>query len=135
MSDSALQRCSCEKGVLKIWSKFTGEHSCQCAISIKLLCIFSEHLFLRTPLDGCFWDVNIFRKPRNNFRILYKDAKFSENILIDLIEKKKKNRYLNVLVIINWFLKKNLNILLIIFSNKSQKIILPPTQTFNHCCR
>ena len=57
------------KGVLIICSKFTGEHLCWSAISIKLqsnfgmgvllpICgIFSEHLFLRTPLDGCFWTV------------------------------------------------------------------------------
>ena len=60
------------KGVLNICSKFTGEHTCQNVISIKLLCYFieitlrhefspgnllhfSKHLFLRTPLDGCFW--------------------------------------------------------------------------------
>ena len=30
------------KGVLKICSKFTGEHPCQSAISIKLLCNFIE---------------------------------------------------------------------------------------------
>ena len=55
-----------EKGVLKICSKFTGEHPCRSAISIIIeitlrhgfspvnLMIFSEHLFLGTPLDGCF---------------------------------------------------------------------------------
>ena len=49
------------KGVLKICSKFAGEHPCRSAISVKLqsnflqiCCIFSEHLFLRTPMDGCF---------------------------------------------------------------------------------
>ena len=31
-----------EKGVLKICSKFTGEHPCGSAISIKLLCITTE---------------------------------------------------------------------------------------------
>ena len=30
------------KGVLKIWSTFSGEHSCRSAISIKLLCNFIE---------------------------------------------------------------------------------------------
>ena len=30
------------KGVLKICSKYTGEHSCQSVISIKLLCNFIE---------------------------------------------------------------------------------------------
>ena len=56
------------KVVVKICSKFTGEHPCRSAISIKLLCtlawvygcspvnfcIFSEKLLLRIPLDGCF---------------------------------------------------------------------------------
>ena len=59
------------KSVLKICSKFTEEHPCRIVISIKLLCNFIEivlrhgyspvnllrtfrHLFLRTPLDGCF---------------------------------------------------------------------------------
>ena len=32
----------CEKGILKICSKFTGEHPCRNAISIKLLCNFIE---------------------------------------------------------------------------------------------
>ena len=31
-----------EKGVLKIWSKFTGEHSCRSTISIKLQSNFTE---------------------------------------------------------------------------------------------
>ena len=31
-----------EKGVLKIYTEFKGEHSCQSAISIKLLCNFIE---------------------------------------------------------------------------------------------
>ena len=59
------------KSVLKICSKFTGEHPCRSVISIKLLCNFieitlrhgcfpvnllhiSEHLLLRTPPNGCF---------------------------------------------------------------------------------
>ena len=59
------------KGVLKICSKFTGEHPCRSAISIKLQSSFSEialrhgcspanlqHIFrtpfLGTPLGGCF---------------------------------------------------------------------------------
>ena len=60
------------KGVLKIWSNFIEEHPWRSVIAIKLLCnfieialrhgrsrvnlcIFLEHLFLRTSLDGCFW--------------------------------------------------------------------------------
>ena len=57
------------KGVLIICSKLTGEHPCQSAIAtllsshfgmsvlLQICCILSEHLFLRTPLDGCFWTV------------------------------------------------------------------------------
>ena len=57
----------CWEGVLKIYSKFIGEHPCRSAISIKLLWNFTEiafrhrcspvnllHIF-RTPLNGCFW--------------------------------------------------------------------------------
>ena len=55
------------KGALKKCSKFTGEHPCRSVTSVKLLwnfgmgvllwiwCIFSEHLLLRIPLEGCFW--------------------------------------------------------------------------------
>ena len=61
------------EGVLQIYTKFTGEHPCQSVISIKMqsnfieitirqwvfsckiCCLFSEYLFLRTPLEGCFW--------------------------------------------------------------------------------
>ena len=65
------------KFVLKICSKFTGEHPCRSAISIKLLCNFIEitlrhgcspiyllHIF-RTPLDGCFY---FFYHHSKNFR-------------------------------------------------------------------
>ena len=39
-----------EKGVLKICSKFSGEHPCQSAISIKLLCnkLYSAWVFSST---------------------------------------------------------------------------------------
>ena len=60
------------KGILKIRNRFTGEHPCRNAISIKLLCSFIEitfrhgcspinllhifkYLFLKTSLEGCFW--------------------------------------------------------------------------------
>ena len=60
------------KSILKICIKFTGEHPCQSVILIKLLatllkshlgmgvlleicCIFSEHIFIRTVMKGCFW--------------------------------------------------------------------------------
>ena len=76
------------KGVLEICSKFTGEHTCQSAISIKLLCnfieitlwhgcspvycsIFSEHLFLRTPLDWTAACVVTFRTNEFWFQIYF----------------------------------------------------------------
>ena len=50
-----------QKGVLKIFSKFTGEHPCRSAISIKLLCNFTE-IALR---HGCYLAnlLCIFRTP------------------------------------------------------------------------
>ena len=47
-------------GVLKICSKFTGKHPCRSAISKQIFWnhtsafLFSEYLFLRTPLSDCF---------------------------------------------------------------------------------
>ena len=50
-----------KKGVLKICSKFIGEHSCRSVISIKLLCIFIK-ITLR---HGCspLYLLHIFRRP------------------------------------------------------------------------
>ena len=49
----AVVQVFCEKGILKIWSKFTREQPCQSLFSIKLLCnMFSEQLFLITFLEG-----------------------------------------------------------------------------------
>ena len=59
--EALIQRCSLGKGALKICSNFTGEHPCQSAISIKLLCSFIEIALQH----GCF-PVNlldIFRAP------------------------------------------------------------------------
>ena len=49
------------KGALEICIKFTGEHPCRSASSIRLLCspvsllyIFRTH-FQGTPMDNCFW--------------------------------------------------------------------------------
>ena len=57
-----------QKGVLKIFSKFTGEHPCRSAISIKLLCYFTE-ITLR---HGCSPEnlLHIFRTifPQNTSR-------------------------------------------------------------------
>ena len=36
-------------------------HFCM-AVLLKICCIFSQHLFLRAPLEGCFW---------SSFNVLY----------------------------------------------------------------
>ena len=61
-SEPATRRCSLGKGVLKMCSKYTGEHPCWSAMKshfgmgvlLYIRCIFSEHLFLRTHLDDCY---------------------------------------------------------------------------------
>ena len=59
-----------EKGVLKICSKFTGEHQCQSMISIKLLCSFIEITLWhgRSPVNL----LHVFRTPfiKNTFERL-----------------------------------------------------------------
>ena len=71
---SSLPEVFLGKGFLKICSKFTEEHPCRSAISITLLgmgvllyicCIFSEQLFLRTPLGGCFCRFQVFIRGSN----------------------------------------------------------------------
>ena len=84
------------KGVLKIWSKFTGEHPCRSAISIKLQsnvieitlphgcspvnfgAYFQNTFFLRTPLDGCFcciqdWEMEKSVDSSKTFTVLLSD--------------------------------------------------------------
>ena len=76
------------RGVLKICSKFTGEHPCRSIISIMLRSNFIEitlrhrcsvnlmhifeHLFPGTPLDGCFWIYTgkLETKSKNNVRVI-----------------------------------------------------------------
>ena len=57
-----LQRCSLGKGVLKICSKFTGEHPCRKVVSIKLPCNFIE-----TALRHVGSPVNLFHILRTPF--------------------------------------------------------------------
>ena len=68
------------KGVLKIYSKFTGEHPCRSAISIKLLCNFIE-IALRYGCSPVSL-LHIFRKPfsRNTsgWLLLHVDSSFSK---------------------------------------------------------
>ena len=54
------------KGVLKICSKFTGEHSCRGVISIKLHSIFKPHFIETTLRHGCF-PVNLLHIFRTYF--------------------------------------------------------------------
>ena len=69
--ETTLQRCSWEKGVLKIYSQFKGKHSCKSVISIKLLCSFIEI----TLQHGCS-SVNL----RHIFRI-----PFPKNTSVELL--------------------------------------------------
>ena len=68
----------CKWNLLNIYNKFTGKHPWQCVISIKLQsnCIFSEHLFLKTPLDCYFWNCVKF------FRILFLQNFFGRLLVI-----------------------------------------------------
>ena len=94
------------KGVLKICSKFTGEHPCRSAISgsypkshfgmgvlLKICCIFSEHLFFRTPLSGCFCSFFKCLCDSYLFHGITKEQKFclSERLLLDSFRLKKSN--------------------------------------------
>ena len=58
------------KGTLKICNKFTGEHPCRSLISIKLLCIFSEYLFPKNTLNGCFYIYRRFLYSISIFKII-----------------------------------------------------------------
>ena len=99
------------KGVLKIYSKFTGEHPCPSVISIiafwhdvllQICCIFSEHFFLTTQLGSCFWNwtrelvnilkancnVNCFYWPIQCWSLKKKnEVIFSKRLLFELCQK------------------------------------------------
>ena len=51
------------KGVMKIWSKFIGEHPCQSVVSIKL----QSNCIIITPQHGCS-PVNLLHIHRALFR-------------------------------------------------------------------
>ena len=75
------------KDVLKICSKFIGQHPCGSVLRMSdllyICCIFSEHVFLGTPMSRCFWslmETNLADKsssPENLYEIINK-------ILMDL---------------------------------------------------
>ena len=78
-----LSRGVLRKGILKKCSKFTGEHPCRsCKVTLLkshfgmgvllyICCIFSEHLFLKTPVDGCFCSVKKNLPYQNFLAILF----------------------------------------------------------------
>ena len=87
-----------EKSVLKICTKFTGEHPCRSVISIKLLCNFIE-----IPLrHGCS-PVNLL----HIFRIPF-TKKTSGRLLLhsEPCQTSKKNFFRNVCKVVNYFCKK-----------------------------
>ena len=49
----------CKTCKIKYATNFTGRHPCETWVSsCKICCMFSEHLFIRTSLEGCF-SINI----------------------------------------------------------------------------
>ena len=75
-------------GVLKICSKFAGEHPCRSVISTKLIRNFIE----MTLRHGCF-SVNLL----NNFRISF-DKNTSEWLLLNITSKFQKSQVFKVLL-------------------------------------
>ena len=63
--NSSLMYGSCEYEIFnELWVvSFCKQSSRHFGMSVlpQIYCIFSEHIFLRTPLDGCFW-ANLTRK-------------------------------------------------------------------------
>ena len=105
---SSLQRFFLQKRVLKLWSKFRGEHQLRRVISIKLLCNFieitlrhtckfaahfqntlpKEHLWkvpsekLRRNHPNVFWkDVGLKNSPRNNWSQCFDSRHFESEAL------------------------------------------------------
>ena len=91
------------KGVLKICSRFTGDHPCRSVISIKFQSNFIElklwrgcsplnllHIFrtplLRTPLGVCFWFShfqNVFLQTLNNLKQVKRNIfRFNHNFFM-----------------------------------------------------
>ena len=66
LSEAVLRWCSYKKGVLNIYSIFTGEHPFQSVkshfdmrVPLLICCIFSEHLSLGTPPEGWVCSLNL----------------------------------------------------------------------------
>ena len=96
MFRSSLPEVFLRKGVLKIWSKFTGDYPCQRVISIK----FQSNFIEITPRHGCS-PVNllhIFRTPfPNNISgglLLYVQFYASKCTGLLLCSKQKHRKYL-----------------------------------------
>ena len=95
--------------VLKICSKFTGEYPCRRVIShfgmgvlLQICCIFSEHFFLETPLDGCFWRIQIF------WSICCRSQYFVFSITYFILQKLKQNS--KILTRVCWSLLRSYQI-------------------------
>ena len=60
-----IPKCGFNKAAKQLYRNHT--------LAWKICCIFSEHLFLKTPLDGCFciWQVVIIRKKCFNQEISF----------------------------------------------------------------
>ena len=74
------------KGVLKICSKFTGEHSCRSLISIKFRTPFTKNtsgwLLLHLAASQCFHNLKIQSKFRFSHKLQLLEKQLKESILM-----------------------------------------------------
>ena len=49
----------CDFNKVALQSNFIEMSHFGMGVLVQICCIFSEHLFLRTPLEGCFWADNL----------------------------------------------------------------------------
>ena len=60
-------------------------------VLIKICCIFSEHLFLKTPLEGCFWSQPVVRSFFHGQKELAKAVFISHTRMEDDFKKESEN--------------------------------------------
>ena len=135
------------KDVLKICSKFTGEHPCRSVILIKLQSNFFEitlrhgyspvnllqisiHLFLRTPLGGCFCSTKHMFCTRFPTRCLSETA-------YDLLQfhYPKKCPYSELYWFAYFFTKENILVNTVYFDNHISQMLFSHILSFNWKCR
>ena len=69
------------KGLPKICSKFTHKSHFDMGVLLYICCIFSGHLFLRTPLEGCSCYFSHIRIPLWSFYFIYNGSSCSSKYI------------------------------------------------------